>query len=83
MLRKKTGAQTYLSGDNRLAERGVMPAPESRTIELPEEVWSWVDTDADRHGRTLAEELAWIIREHCAARRQRIPLAERWGPGRQ
>ncbi len=56
---------------------------ESRLVELPADIWSWLEADAERHGRSLDDELHWIIREHCAARRQHIPLAERWPAGRR
>jgi len=54
------------------------PHNESRELALPAELWSWLEIDAERHGRSIADELTWIVREHLAARRQHIPLAERW-----
>ena len=78
MGRNNGGSANSLGMDSEGGALGLLPDIQSRTIELPAELWEWVEADADRHGRSLGEELSWIIREHFAARRQHIPLAEHW-----
>ncbi|HZU39128.1 MAG TPA: hypothetical protein VFA18_24595 [Gemmataceae bacterium] len=83
MVRNNIGAVACNTGENRLTglDCGDTTA-QNRAIELPGNLWGWLEADAQRHDRSLGEELSWIIREHFAARRQHIPLAERWHAGR-
>jgi hypothetical protein len=58
-------------------ERTPGPGPLSaHSVTLPAELWAAIQGAAEHHRRSVEEELAWIIREHFAARRQHIPPAE-------